>query len=110
MRTTKCEGSRHTDVAFVETFQQPVCICLGDRFISHSLLYAVAHFGCMGSLDRILHFLDVQILISGYLIKRLVALQRRGQFIGGHTKHFCRGFQFDLHRPGISRPCNSLLD
>ena len=57
MGTTKTEAecSGDADIPFIESFIEPVCVCLRDRSIFDGLINTGAHLSDMGSLDCFLH-------------------------------------------------------
>src|SRR6185369_2803796 len=61
--TTKTKGTRYTDVAFIESFVQPIRVGLGDCPILDCLCNACTHLSYMRSLDRRLNLGEIHAFI-----------------------------------------------
>jgi hypothetical protein len=91
--TAKAESARSADEAFIEAFEEPICMFLRDRSIGQSLLNTVTHFRCLRGLDRVLYILNIYASLSCQFLKRLSTPQRVDQFIGCHIERFGGGLQ-----------------
>src|SRR5438045_5582698 len=95
----KTKSARNADIAFIESFEQPIRVRLRDHSVRHSLLNARTHFSYVGRLDGVFYSLHIYIGSLSQLVERLATLQSCTQFISCHVQGFCGSFQFSLTQP-----------
>jgi hypothetical protein len=90
--TTKPEA-RAVQKAFVESFQEPIGMFLGDGVIFQGLGDAFAHALGSDGAQRIVDFLHIHTGFIRQVLQGLATLQRGGQVVRAHIEHFGHGFE-----------------